>query len=243
MADTGQTMSFSQFVERIERDHHDSRRRSRRGLLILVILLLAVLGYTNWLYSQIASIDANALADFARGYTLTHLPEAREALRAALIENAPAVTDQAQQALLRLPTLVRKQIQQALPGSSEALAKRFGEELDLQLEIAVAAIVRLSEEDNGKPVPRGERVPRLLDNARAVYHGMLLAILEKEYKTYAQEVTSLNTKLRRLQAGSWLSTNEQVQREIIEATLVLMERHHLKDLLTPETIRGMGLAP
>jgi hypothetical protein len=82
-----------------------------------------------------------------------------------------------------------------------------------------------------------------LDNARAVYHGMLLAILEKEYKTYAQEVGSLNAKLRRLQAGSWLSTNEQIQREIIEATLVLMERHKLKDLLTPETIRGMGLAP
>jgi cell division protein FtsB len=236
-------MSFSEFVGRIDRDHRESRRRARRGLVVLVILLLVVLGYMNWLYSQIASIDAGALADFARGYTVTHLPEAKETLRAALIENAPAVTDQAQQALLRLPTLIRKQIQQALPGSSEALAKRFEEELDLQLGTAVAAIVRLSEEDDGKRIPRQERIPRLLDNARAVYHGMLLAILEKEYSSYAQEVSSLNTKLRRLQDGSWLSTNEQIQREIIEATLVLMERHNLKELVTPETIRSMGLAP
>jgi hypothetical protein len=204
--------------------------------------VLVVLGYTNWLYSQVASMDAGALADFARGYTLTHLPEAKEALRAALIENAPAVTDEAQRALVGLPGLVREQIQKALPAGSEALAKQFEEDLDLQLETAVNAIVRLSEEGE-KPGAKDERIRKLVDNARAVYHGMLLSIIDHAYADYAQQVSLLHNKLERLQQGSWLSPKETIQREIIEATLVLMERHNLKDSITPEVIRDMGLAP
>ncbi len=137
---------------------------------------------------------------------------------------------------------MRSQLNEALPPGSEALTKRFEQDLDLQLETAVNAVVRLVDE-KGQDVPREERVERLVDEARAVYHGMILTIVDDVHRDYSAQVRGLNRELRRLRKGRWLSANEQIHKEIIEATLVLIERHKLKDAITPQTISDMGLAP
>ena len=156
MADTGQALSFSEFTERIERDHREISRRARRRLIILGILMVVVMGYTTWLYSQVAAMNAQAVAEITRGYLLTNLPEAKVTLRTALIENAPEVTDQAQEMMLELPRFIREQIEASLPPSSQALAARFEDDLAVQIDTAIESVVHLANEEGGaSPTKRG----------------------------------------------------------------------------------------
>jgi hypothetical protein len=227
--------AFADLFEEIREEHREMRRLAKRRVVLLGILLPLMLAYTGWIYSQVRQIDEAAVAQAMRGYVLANLPELRESLRTALTESAAQTTDLGKQALLQMPTLLRHRVDDSLPAGSKELASRFEDELNLHLEIAVDGIADLLRDHNGKQAHNGN-LQKLARDARETYRGMILTIVDETHDDYVAEIDKLNTRLQRLETGRSLSQREKVQREIIEASLILMDRYGITGPQAPESV-------
>jgi hypothetical protein len=221
MTTGNQAMSLEDLVRRLEDDLEQTQRRGKRRIATLAVLILVVLGYLSWIHTQVVRMDAEAVSDVATGYVLANLPQVKQQLRAELIDAAPQLTDEAKRALLGAPRFFRKQIEAALPYASSALALRLEDELTAHLTMVVEELADLPEERRN--------VKDLVEDARAAYQGMLLTIIDDMHGQFAGAMRDLNKRLRELQTSKKLTPRQKVEKELIEASVVLMDWHGVSE--------------
>lgn len=217
-------ISLAEIEARIAGDLEEIRRRGRRRIVVVGVLAFVVLGYLSWAMARVESVGPEAVAEIAGGYIRVNLPAFEDALRQSLVNSAPEVVERLRVALINSPKTLRRQAEAALPYGTELLARRFRNELDAYLDAAVQGMVEATPDRDPE---------KLVENARAGFHGMINTILEDMHDQYAAQVAEVVRELRRLAAGKNLSKRDRVKREIIEATLALVERERALNDLPP----------
>jgi len=216
MANEDKAMTLDELVRKFESDLEQQERRGKRRVIAIGVLVLIVLGYLGWLYSTVTQLNAEAVSQIASGYIRVNLPRFRESLRGSLTDAAPGIAAHSRQAILQAPRFVREQIEATLPYGSNSLAVRFEDELNLSMDGAVTELAKATPRRDAKT---------LISDARAAFRGMVAKIADESQAEFSAELANLRTRLLEIQGGEKLSERQKTERDLIRASLALMERY------------------
>ena len=99
--------SLEEIRQSIEQEDRASIARAKLGILVRSGMLALMVGYMAWLSGTVDRLSAVELTRFAAAHLESKLPEFRAELRDYAIDQAPEITDRAQELLLAMPARLR----------------------------------------------------------------------------------------------------------------------------------------
>ena len=215
----------------LQQEHSDLIESNRKTRMISIVIVLFVGAYLTWANSQLSILlNPEGMADAATGIAVDSIPEVSASLKTSLVEGAPAIANQASDAVVGLVPLYRQQLEGEIKpindevsvvlsdsavrsilasGSNAEAAK--SEALNAGVDAVVTELDRVLEEAMDVPDDNG-RTPRQAIEAAT---GQLKRI-DKELKNIAKG--SGDARERELLL-TWMSILNQYEDQVIQAEL------------------------
>ena len=214
----------------IEKEDHAAISRAKRGVIFRVALTVFVAGYMFWIFGAISQLDAAALTRVASLQFEERLPQFRIELRNYAIEQAPEIMDRAQDFLLALPVKLREGIEhQLIEGGRLVIA---GVESNIDHALTVVIDDQLKALQQAVPGTSHEQsLDALILGISDTFRETMVAALDEIYEQYAAEITRLEQHLKHLQHDVDLTDQEMIDKQLIEAWMVLVHKHRVSENL------------
>ncbi|MCK6482236.1 MAG: hypothetical protein HUU06_10290 [Planctomycetaceae bacterium] len=209
-------------------DHEAAARRTRASIVVLLLLNLFVVGYMTWIRSSLRKLDARELTLIAGQQAEARLPDLERDLGDFLVESAPAVTDRGREILLAAPAAVREQMEVVLERRIREEIANLEQTFDAGFQAALEG--RIADLRAAYPAGSDEaRLHAFLDDVLSEYRIRMEAMIDSLYGSFRSEVQKLDAKFRRFQTARDLTEQEALQKEILEAWVVLVEKHRITE--------------
>ena len=208
----------------LEREDRRSVSRAWVGVGLRIFFLLFVAGYMTWVHSAVSRLDADSLTKIAAMQLEERLPQMRADLRDYAIARAPEVIDKARDLLLELPAQLRKKVESQLLARSDELIARLESDVDIALGVVIddqIEAIRTALPD-GSPE---DQLDALILGLSDTFRDTMIAAVDELYEQYSAEVTKLNDHLIHLQKDEDLSDSEIIDKKLLEAWMVLVQKH------------------
>ena len=229
-ADHGNDGTLQALRGELQEEHRRAHKRAKLGIGIRVVSIVFVLGYMSWLVSAVTKLDAPALTQLAGAHLESRIPELRETLTTLAIDAAPAVTDHARDLLLELPGSLRGHVEELLVAQTDRLIERFESDVDAAIGVVVEDQLELVRSGMPGAGPE-EQLDAIILGVSDEFHDTMIATLDQLHEEYANEVQRLGARLQHLQSGDPLTADEQIDKQLIEAWMVLVHRRKITDPL------------
>ena len=224
--DPGTQERLSYLKRQLEADEPFGLRRIKRGVYIQAAILVFVFGYMTWLYTSMSKLDAEALTSVAATQLQQMIPELRDEVRNYAIAAAPELAVQAQGLFLELPRTLGAKLEEHIIQEADARMKDFEADLGEKLSGILDAQVALVKELNPGATAE-ESLDTAIRGVSAEYRDKMAGAIDFMYDDYSREVRKLDDYLTRLQTSEDLSETEKIDKELIEAWMVLLHKHQI----------------
>ena len=218
----------------IEQEDNKAIWQTKIGIGIRIFLVVFIIGYMSWIKSSVARMDAAELTRVAATSIEDRIPEFRADLRDYALEMAPELTDTVRNLMVQLPARVRETIEGTLSAQTDRLIAQFEHDLDEALGGVVDKQMKLLQTEFGGSSPE-EQLDALIVGVSDIFRETMLAALDELYVGYSQEVRKLSLQLVHLQKDANLTESEKIDKQLIEAWMVLVHRH---DITQPKNVIG-----
>lgn len=212
----------------LEREQNAVMRKAKIWIGIRTAFVIFFIGYMTWIFGAVAQLNANELTKMAAVSLETQLPKVRADLRDYAIEQAPILTDMAGDLMLEIPARLRGMIEAQLMTKTGDLVAEFEINLDAALTATIddqLELIQVGLEGSDPESGLDAIVTGVSDNFRET----MTEALDEMYIHYAAELETLNSRLERLQRDTDLSESEKIDRQLIEAWMVLVHRHRVTE--------------
>ena len=204
--------------------------RARRGIVIRVALTVFIAAYMSWILGAVSKLDATELTRIASVEFEERLPDFRIEIRNYAIDQAPEIMDRAQDFLLMLPVRLREGIEHQLMEEGSLVVASVESDVDDALTIVIEDQLRaLRDADPG--ANHEQSLDALILGISDTFRQTMVAALDEIYENYAEEVGRLERHLRHLQNDTELTEQEKIDKQLIEAWMVLVHKHRIAENL------------
>jgi hypothetical protein len=210
----------------IEAEDRTALRRAKIGIGIRAVLTVFIFVYMTWIFSSITKLDAQELTRIAATSVQDQLPMWRSELHDYAVDLAPEATDHARDLFVSLPVKAREYLESELLVKTDQLIAHFEKELDLAISTVIDDQVELVMAEYPDATPE-VLVDTIVLGVSAIFHETMIAAIDELYEHYAIEVQALNAHLDRLLRDEDLTESEKIDRELIEAWMVLVHKHNI----------------
>lgn len=208
----------------IESEHPAAIRRLKIGIAIQGLILVLVIGYMIWLGGALSQLDADTLTSVASDKVEAMIPELRVEIRDYAIAMAPEVTDRAQAMLLDLPRVLGQKLEESLVARTDLLIQDFERDLDASLTDILNNQIALVKSQHPDATAE-EAVDAAIRGVSRLYREKMMSAVDAMYDDYAREIGKLDDYFHRLQRADDLTETEKIDKEMIEAWVVLVQKH------------------
>jgi hypothetical protein len=203
------------------------------GILCAAFVILGL--YGMYLYSFLDKLEAEALTRIAGTSFEDRLPDIKARLKEHAIRVAPEVLQNLKDALLKLPDSARRAVEKQLSEESKKLLAKAEAQMSVELTTITRASIETIEQGSPAKTPE-ERLHDVLAKSHDAYQEKMRVLVDTLYEDYAREAKQLNQTLEKLRQGKDLSEREKLEKELIEAWIVLVHKHEItKPEPLPET--------
>ncbi|NBV46723.1 MAG: hypothetical protein EBR86_14070 [Planctomycetia bacterium] len=199
------------------------QRRLLTGL-VLAVLLAGVGAYLSWLHTQIRTFAEPAtLVELASATLQPRLEEEVGRVGQRLVDEAPAVLDQAEKMILDSPP-------QIVSGAREILASRFDGQMALLEERVFTLVSGMLKESlerarrEGVNLDDDAQLDKLVDDSAALMRAELEKAVDELYAEYRRSADGIGSLVERITSGAPLEPAEQRQKEILVTGLAIIRK-------------------
>lgn len=210
----------------ITTENDAANRRSRIWTFTQVILLVFIVAYMTWLHAAVSRLDANTVTGIASAKLESMLPGMREDLRKYAIQMAPQLTDRARDVFLELPLLLREKMEKRLKDKLDVMIGTFDEKLNAVAGQKLEEHIRRIKTLYPNGVKDRNLEPIIVDICKSV-RAQLKEAVDLMYADFSREIKKMETRLARLKKGENLTEEEKIEKEMIEAWSVLVQKHKI----------------
>jgi hypothetical protein len=217
----------------IEAEDRAAIKRAKIGIAIRAGLTLFILVYMTWISTSITKLDATELTRIAATSVQDKLPMWRSELHDYAVGMAPGATDQVRDLFVGLPVMAREYLEAELLTQTDHLITQFENEVDLAIAMVIEDQIELVQTEFPEATPE-ELLDAIVLGVSAIFHDTMIAAIDELYEHYTIEIHALNAHLDHLQRGDDLTESEKIDKELIEAWMVLVHKHNItegKDLV------------
>ena len=220
--------SLAVFRTDLEQEDVRALQRVKVAIAVKVVLVVFVAGYMSWIMSVVSRLDARELTRIAAMSVEERVPQWRAEVRDYALAVAPDVTDQARDMFVTLPGHMREYLETELLLATDTVVRRFesdvasavGTVLDDQIETMKAEMPDSSPE---------EQLEFMVMGVSGLFRDTMTEALDVFYVDYAAEVKKLNAHLDHLLRGDNLTESEKIDKQLIEAWIILVNEHDFID--------------
>lgn len=203
-----------------------AERRARRNVILTFVLVLAVAGYWSYMYTQIAKVDANMVAEWAQHRTLQLAAESRPAVTQALKHRAPEVFDYLEARALETPAIISdkirdiglQQTQTVLDQSEPVITKVVVDGIE-----QAKASTKAAGFDGKDPA----QMDKMIDTLVAQLHSGVKDGVDRLYAQYDLKAGEVTAYIDRLAAGRNLNPRERHLRAVIISFLAIDKKQRM----------------
>jgi hypothetical protein len=202
------------------------KRRKTMGVVLLIVTLLITF-YFWFIYRQIATIDANFVADVAEGQIQQSIEDGGSRLTELLLDNRDEWFDMAEQKALAAPSLVARRLRIEVQAKlSEAAPQLEKEMIDGLSDLIDTLYARAAEGGNG---PMSEaQFESFLEDLSTEMSRSLDNMISQAHARYREGADPILEGLAHLAEGQELTKREQHYREIITDLLAVLEKYQME---------------
>lgn len=210
----------------LETEDRGALSRVRTGIILRALLIVVVVGYMTWISSAVSKLDAEELTRIAAAEIEERLPEMRAELRDYAIRMAPDLTDHAKEVFLELPGQMRQFVEAQLLAKTDELIAQFEADVDGAITVVIEDQIRLVKAGLPGASPE-QQLDALVLGVSDIFRETMIEAIDELYIGYAGEVRTLNARLDRLLTGHDLTESEKIDKQLIEAWMVLVHKHDI----------------
>ena len=216
----------------LEAEDKRAIKRAKIGIGIRGFLIVLAFVYMSWLLGALSKLDAPALTRIAVDSVEARLPELRANLQTYALDVAPELTDKAQGLFLEVPGHVRRTLEGRLFQATEGLVAQFEDEVEASLTQVVDYQAELMRAEMPDATPE-EQLDILVLGVSAEFRDTMTEAVDLLYEDYSAEMRKLAAYLERLRTAESLNESERIDKELIEAWMVMVHKHRI---VAPEQI-------
>jgi hypothetical protein len=209
-------------------DNREALKRARRGVVIQAVLLVMVFAYMTFLSTQLKQLTPDEMVKFAGTEAENQLPVLADEMVTYAKDQAPEAGKRFQDYILKFPDYVREMLVKMVTDKTRTHMPEFEEELDRFLTAVINEQMRTIESTSPSGATE-DQIKGMLVRTRADFREKMMAASDSLYDDYAKEVRDLNEHLNRLATAPDLDEKERMEKELIQAWMVLVEKHNLTD--------------
>jgi hypothetical protein len=206
--------------------HTAQKRRKVMGVVLLVITLL-ILFYFWFIYTQIATIDANLIVNVAEGRIQQMIDDGGDDLTQMLLDNRDEWFDMAEEKAMAAPALIatrlRLSVQSKLNDAAPDLERQM---IDGLSEVIDSLYVKAAEGGNGEMTQA--QFQRFLEDVSNEMSRSLDNMISQAHARYREGADPVLEGLAALADGEGLTTREMHYREMITDLLAVLEKFQME---------------
>jgi len=222
-----QTSSLESRINDLRRDVDEllasTTRRTSTMRIILIIICVAMIGYMSFIYSHLATVDANLVASLAEMKIQEQIEDGGKRLAKDLNARAPALFDQLEERVIALPDMLaengrnklNEHLDNAIPGIEEDMTAKMFDLIDRLADKAY--------ETNKDEMTEGD-FQQLMDAVADEFVRDTLAMMDSFHAKYQEGADPLISYIDELASGKDLGNREKHHRDILLAALAILEK-------------------
>jgi len=202
------------------------KRRKTMGIVLVVITLLITF-YFWFIYTQIATIDANLVASVAEKQIQQSIDEGGDKLTQLLLDNRDEWLDIAEEKAMAAPSLVVTRLRLAVQSKLSEAAPDLEKEMIDGLNDLIDTLYAKSTEDGESGMTEAQ-FERFLEDVSNEMGRSLDNMITQAHARYREGADPVLEGLAALAEGEGLTKRQMYYREIITDLLALLEKYQME---------------